>query len=156
VGIGAAVALLGYGLLSLPPAVEGSALGLLVFGEGDAVSVRFGSAGGFRYEENIPSVSLPIRAEALLVGFDGLLPILGGSERIVLTSVRFGNGASSRRSPPTPIESFLTIDSNEEAFSAAVPGISLKQLTAEFVAERTTPGTRLGIYQGRGRISILP
>jgi hypothetical protein len=144
IGIGAAIAIVGYCFLSIPPTHEDDAVGILSIGEGDSVSVRFRSADGFS-EEASGRLSPPVRIELHRVTFHRLYPVWGGTKRAALSSIRFGDGSLLQSTRPTPVRSFATQDGGEESLFGAL-GIRIDRMTVEFVPDPVIAGMRLGIY----------
>ncbi len=156
VGFGAAVALVGYCVLGLPPARSRAPIGLVVMGEGGTVSVRFDPPGGETREAAIAPDPAPIRAEALLVGFDRLWPVAGGTERLALRSVRFGEGGPGVFGKGMPLETLIDSRLVAGGKIAVFPGIRAELLVG-FSPENPFPaGSRLGIYRSSESLQLLP
>ncbi len=154
IGIGAIVAFVGYGALALPRAQSETPVGLLVMGDAGTLSVRFEPSGGETRE--IGGDLFPIRAEALLIRFDRLWPVLGGTERLALTAVRFGEG-----SPPATANDLVHDPSIDPGFAAGpwisgLPGIRTEILVGVWEEDRLSAGARLEIYRSEGGLRFLP
>ena len=158
VGVGAALALLAYGLFGLSPAGKGASIGVLVVGEGGTISVRFG-ASGTAFHRSLPKDSSgPILVEALMVRFDSLWPLFGGGERMALTAVRFGDGSGGELVSTLPLERFLRVDSGGgvgPVYSTGIPGVRVERITTRFTGQRLVAGMRIGIYRGNDDVLLI-
>ncbi len=156
VGIGAAVALVGYCVLGLPPARGEAPIGLVVMGEGGTASVRFDPPGGETREAVIAPDPAPIRAEALLVGFDRLWPVAGGTERLALRSIRFGEDGPAISGAGLPLDPIVDSRLVAGGKVAVFPGIRAELLVGVRAEDRLPAGTRLGIYRSAEALRFLP
>lgn len=157
VGLGAAVAIMGYCLFSLPPATEDAPVGSIAFAQGDAVSVRFaGTDLSSRQVEGRAASLLPVHAEVLVVRFHKLWPVFGGMARSSLRSLRFGTGASILSPQPLPIDYLFPSEGSGEASRAILLGIWIDKMAGDFEPEGVAVGERLGIYLREGSIRFIP
>jgi hypothetical protein len=157
VGLGAAGAIMGYCLFSLPPATEDAPVGSVAFARGDAVSVRFaGTAISSQQVERGADSLLPVHAEVAVVRFHKLWPFFGGMARSSLRSLRFGAGAPILSPQPLPIDYLFPTEGRSDASRTLLLGIRIDKLTGDFEPENVAVGARLGIYLREGSIRFIP
>jgi hypothetical protein len=156
VGLGAAVAIMGYCLFSLPPAAEDAPVGSIAFAQGDAVSVRFaGTDLPSRQVEGRTSL-FPVHAEVFVVRFHRLWPVFGGTARSSLRSLRFGTGAALLPPQTLPVDYLFPSDGRTDASRTLVFGIRIDKITGDYEPESVAVGDRLGLYLREGSIRFIP